>query len=446
MFEYHHYNQLFRDYTELDLLNTSDVYLYNVYKLTSDDGDILYLRKSLIDSIRETNKIPENVDRNVQIEDDNIIIDNIHYTITIPDKSWDEENIRRKEENSIDNAKQKYFAVYSEDAIGVCIDTDINLDLCSIYVEPYSLANANQYGSLSTVYGDQSLSFGMTDPNNIIIQNSEFTHYMPFYSVGNITRLFISMVELEGFSEIKLNTTIPIFISFLRIILLSIVIILIYAYKTNKLNSILHLKLDLSDKRQFRGYVTTLFLLVAYLLVYFSVSNPVSAGKDSFQQYNVHLVDSILAGRSYLDIEPSELFLSMENKYDYVSWLESGVPDAGTNDELYFDLAYYKDHFYSYFGIVPAILTFVPYKLIFGTYMSYSLATLLYTAIAWFFLIKTWRLYVENRFKDISLITFLLTCILISISNYSLTALILHGVYGVVQISGLAFCSIGLYK
>ena len=89
--------------------------------------------------------------------------------------------------------------------------------------------------------------------------------------------------------------------------------------------------------------------------------------------YNKYLVDAILEGKANISIEPSEELKKLENPYD---------PNQREDIEYSFDTAYYDGKYYVYFGMVPAILMFVPFKLLTGMYLPTSIGTFLFISLS----------------------------------------------------------------
>lgn len=79
-----------------------------------------------------------------------------------------------------------------------------------------------------------------------------------------------------------------------------------------------------------------------------------------FNQYG-HLADSLLHGRLSLDLPVPQGLDAAPNPYDPQTrerLLAQGVTP------IYWDYAFYRGHWYSYFGVLPALLLFAPYRLI----------------------------------------------------------------------------------
>lgn len=75
----------------------------------------------------------------------------------------------------------------------------------------------------------------------------------------------------------------------------------------------------------------------------------------------------------WLDLPVDPSLPAMDNPYNY---FERRYLAASRGAQYYWDYAYSQGHYYCYFGVVPALLTFVPYQLITGVWMPtwYSVA------------------------------------------------------------------------
>ncbi len=92
-------------------------------------------------------------------------------------------------------------------------------------------------------------------------------------------------------------------------------------------------------------------------------------------QYEL-LAESMLKGRVDIEYEHDfyERLSQMENPYD--------TEERTAQNILYkWDHAYYKGKYYMYFGVVPVIITFIPYRLITGANLRTYHATQLYVLV-----------------------------------------------------------------
>ena len=89
--------------------------------------------------------------------------------------------------------------------------------------------------------------------------------------------------------------------------------------------------------------------------------------------YNKYLVNSIIQGKASIDLEPSEALKNLENPYDI--YQRRGV-------EYSQDTAYYNGKYYVYYGVVPALLIFVPYTLATGDYLPTWAGTYIFVILS----------------------------------------------------------------
>ena len=93
-------------------------------------------------------------------------------------------------------------------------------------------------------------------------------------------------------------------------------------------------------------------------------------------QYQL-LADAFLKGQLYLDVPVDSRLAAMENPYDFQAREELNLDENSGG----WDHAFYKGRYYVYFGAVPALLIFAPYKLIVGKDLAAYHATQIFSAI-----------------------------------------------------------------
>lgn len=136
---------------------------------------------------------------------------------------------------------------------------------------------------------------------------------------------------------------------------------------------------------------------------------------DHGNQITQEIVDSFEAGQvSLLKDVPSDL-LSLENPYDW-----SQRTAAGT--DYLWDHLLYNGKYYSYYGIAPVVLLFLPYHLITKNYFPSVWAVWLFSALGIFFLSKLYLSFMDKFFSKIR------------------SSLILSGLFIMQLISGIWFC------
>lgn len=80
-----------------------------------------------------------------------------------------------------------------------------------------------------------------------------------------------------------------------------------------------------------------------------------------------YLADALLSGKTYLDVPVPEELAQLSNPYNYDIRYHLAV-EKGI--EIIWDFAFYDGKYYCYFGVIPAILLYIPKKLITGSMLS----------------------------------------------------------------------------
>ncbi len=123
-------------------------------------------------------------------------------------------------------------------------------------------------------------------------------------------------------------------------------------------------------------------------------------------QYEL-IADSIIDGKISFDYQVDEKLLEMDNPYDPSMREELGV-------DFHWDHAFYNGKYYMYFGIVPAIVVFVPYKLITGMPLITYHGTQIFTAFFIIGLFALLNLLRRKFFREINDAIFILSCVAFS--------------------------------
>ncbi|WP_223847640.1 hypothetical protein [Bifidobacterium callitrichos] len=100
-----------------------------------------------------------------------------------------------------------------------------------------------------------------------------------------------------------------------------------------------------------------------------------------FEQYG-RLADSLLHGRTWLDLMVPPELASAADPHDVITrnrLFAEGV------DPIYWDHAYFEGRWYTYFGVLPAVLLFMPYRMLSGRMLSSAAAVHLLMFLALLF-------------------------------------------------------------
>lgn len=165
-----------------------------------------------------------------------------------------------------------------------------------------------------------------------------------------------------------------------------------------------------TDEKTIKSKLTCSIFCIATILI---CVLPMSLSPKYNGQFPAHrnqyelIADSIIDGKVSFDYEVDEKLLEMDNPYD-PSMRES------LDVDFHWDHAFYNGKYYMYFGIVPAIVVFVPYKLITGTPLTTYHATQIFTAFFIIGLFALFNLLRRRFFNKINDAIFILSCVAFS--------------------------------
>jgi len=141
------------------------------------------------------------------------------------------------------------------------------------------------------------------------------------------------------------------------------------------------------------------------------------------QSYYASLTEGFLNGKLSMAHEPPAGLASLNNPYRIEERQAAGI-------RVIYDASYYEGRYYLYFSPVPAVLFFVPFKLLFGGYPSETLATTVFASIGFLFIALFLRraMWLSPRAPVVPLWVWILA---LGIGNLIPYVLIRSGVYQV---------------
>ena len=160
----------------------------------------------------------------------------------------------------------------------------------------------------------------------------------------------------------------------------------------------------------------------------------------SYNQYG-NLANSLLHGHTYLNLPISPGLKALKNPYSLAARLA-----IGKNGQVaYWDHAFYHDKYYCYFGVIPAIIFFMPYEIITGKEMlsgwAILIALLIAIVFATFLVVRIAKLY----FEDASFGTVLCAIWMLGMGCGLLQEAFVADFYSVPQASSYMFTVISLW-
>ena len=127
-------------------------------------------------------------------------------------------------------------------------------------------------------------------------------------------------------------------------------------------------------------------------------------GGDNAQQY-AELAKAMTRGELYLEEEPPEWLVQMDNPYDKSARDEF---QKATGEEVLFDVAYYDGHYYVYFGVLPVLVFYLPFYLLTGANFPTAIGVLICCILFIMGCTALLHRFARYHFKRVSLGLFLL--------------------------------------
>ncbi|HHZ06877.1 MAG TPA: hypothetical protein GX401_08875 [Clostridiales bacterium] len=279
------------------------------------------------------------------------------------------------------------------------------------------------------------------------IMDNERSQYAPCHFSGDVSKLSFNFNVDENnivkIHSITINSPIPLNISVLRFSIIfgiAALVYLFYIYKKLRkpfFTSIKTCKIGAL-------IITAVFIVLAFTSINMGrISNGDTLYNDfsltNGNQITQELVDAFENGS--VEVSPDKDTSALEgldNPYDWSEREEKNVPAL-------WDHVYYNGSYYSYYGIAPVLLVFLPYHLLTGYYCPTSWAVLLFSIIGIVFLTKLVLVFFKKFFSNVPASFVLMSIILLQVSSGVWFNLIRPDFYEIAQSSGFTFVTAGAY-
>lgn len=286
----------------------------------------------------------------------------------------------------IDNEKfeRKNYTLEQMEITNADVDTE-NGTICykSEYGGSVFIHINNIDTSIGTVYMDLALPDNVleyvvcyTDETNAEFYRSfmreyvtgvERTKWFTCHFNGQSKEMIIRLDNLEdgytfALNEIQINAPVPFHFSMIRYMTISMIAAMLYLIGQTEF----FMSTQKNGKHNLVLAAVFLMFLVISIVIYQNSYGDIKLNL----MYNCDFTDALINGRLDLDIEVSDSLRALENPYDTSVRQSQGV-------DCSWDTAYYKGKYYCYYGVVPVLLFFVPYKLITGTYLQCNIVVMI---------------------------------------------------------------------
>ena len=267
-----------------------------------------------------------------------------------------------------------------------------------------------------------------------IIHTIKSSQYVFFKSFGNATIIQLELKPQNGnivrVHDIKLNANRPILFSLGRFAFFLVLIELAWLFRPT---SFVWKREALNPGK--KGWSVLLFFYLGFMLLMtmLMISNT-PMWYETFNPY-ARLANAITEGHLYVGVADDEI-TALADKL--VSWGED-------DEKILFDYALFNGKYYVYFGILPELILYLPYRLITGRDMTDAASLLIITAFLIPGLYMLSKEIIRRFYKTIPFALHLLL-VVAAVFGSSLPAILSEPlVYSVSILSGVTFVLWGLF-
>ena len=268
--------------------------------------------------------------------------------------------------------------------------SELNIDIKNIQID---LNENNKSRVKATLYlTDEANKYYYATPEKTIYKGIEKSEYMNVHTSGKSESIQIAFSEESGtikLDGVYINCERAFNFSLLRIIILVAILVFIYIFKPS---SPLY-KIEFQNGGNLKHNLTAFFLMLqCFVIAIIGTMNPIFLGIDinenglvfsplPMEHHNQYdeLAQAMLDGKVYIDNnDVPQSLKDMENPYDTTA--RSVISDA-TGDSYRWDVAYYNGHYYVYFGIVPLLIMYLPFRVLFKAPFPSAVGIILFAII-----------------------------------------------------------------
>lgn len=308
----------------------------------------------------------------------------------------------------------------------------------------------NIYIWLVTEDTTNEISFMATDDSNSIsyelgtrtyVAEVEASHYIRLNLTGNAGDITLKIRGTAGttipYNVITFNTRKPFVMSALRLLVVFLTLLVIICVYKNA---------DMPYLSQAWYRYILIAAVICIQIIFFcktaalnpDFTDPTWSWHTQYQD----LAKSLLKGQLYVYDDAPECLKEMENPYD--RYLRDSVVKA--NGTTYrWDTAFYNGKYYVYFGVIPAIIYYIPYYVITHNDLPNYMAVI-YSAII--FILAAHGLisaFIRKYFKNATMLAYILVTTAVINGCGCILLVKRPDLYAVPIMAGVAFTVLGLY-
>lgn len=323
--------------------------------------------------------------------------------------------------------------------------TDISLEIKNLYL---NIVMVNDKGeqipySVKIEATDNANELYISSMPSRKVYSGTTSEYIPMQLRGISDKLKITITPDSSVAAdmyvggISVNTPKPFDFDMARALLIFALAFLLYLISPA---SPAH-KYKVNEKGKWYSGMTGLVIALEVLMIFAIIASSshylelIAKHQAQYQQ----LAESFLNGKLYLEEEVPEWLLEMQNPYDYALRRAQGKA-------YYWDAALFGGHYYVYFGVVPCLLTYLPYYVMTGQHLSNDIALFIFAIL---FIIGCFA-FIKQAIKryfpqsKISYVSYIIISLLVVNGSGLLFMASYADMYSVPIMAALAFTACGL--
>lgn len=352
-----------------------------------------------------------------------------------------------------------YYTFFTDETIEI---PKINEEIKNIHIKLND--NNSSVVTADIILTDEANQFYYGTPERDIYLKVKKSQYININTAGKTEKIgliFESNNDTVNVDSISINAERPFEFSFLRIFVIVGILCLIYLFKPS---SVLYKKKLTACEYSKNSLVIAALCLQCAIIIILASINPTFMGiatknynaykwdgngvdfvEISYTSHNQYdeLAQAFLQGKTYIDNnDVPQSLKNMENPYDTTARSKQALLSG---DSYRWDVAYFNGHYYVYFGIVPLLLMYLPFRAIFKAPFPSAVGIMAFALIFSIGVFKLLDLIIKKKFKSVSVGTYLLTALTL-INCCGMTFLAKRpDFYSVPIMTSMAFVVWGIY-
>ena len=323
--------------------------------------------------------------------------------------------------------------------------SDINAPVKSVHIDCSNSGIDASVVHLQLLISDEAntgLELSVTE----VVSSVAESNYIRIYPDGNVREIKIAfdVNEVPDASEINvaLNETRPFCIHVFRAVFIAVIVALVLLFRPGSKVY----KMPLCGEERNNIYILLalsaligLWMIIVYAFNY-DTTNFYRAGH--VEAIYTYQAESILNGHVWLDFTPPRYLSEMANPYDFNARLEMA---RQTGESFKLDFAFFDGKYYSYYGIVPTLIFYIPYVALTGLHLNNSVPVLLMGVVFILFSFLLVFKLLKRYYPEISLGIYFLMVLAFTFGTGAFYCAQTPHVYSVAFISAIMFTVIALY-